>query len=76
MFLRAGEILSGHEWSSPDARNDRELGKGPARLATALGIDRRLNGVDVYAGPHSPREILTGAPAPRRRSSDAPSDGT
>ncbi|MFC8596592.1 DNA-3-methyladenine glycosylase [Streptomyces atroolivaceus] len=32
------------------ARHDRELAKGPARLTTALDVDRALNGGDVVAG--------------------------
>ncbi|MDT0550281.1 MULTISPECIES: DNA-3-methyladenine glycosylase [Streptomyces] len=78
VLLRAGEILSGHERAHkhrPTARNDRELAKGPARLATALGIDRHLNGVDVCAGPRSPMEILTGAPAPADQVLSGPRTG-
>lgn len=33
------------------ARNDRELAKRPARLATALDVDRALNGAGVVEGP-------------------------
>lgn len=77
-LLRAGEILSGHEWAHkhrPNARNDHELAKGPARLATALGIDRRLNGIDVCAGPQSPLAILTGAAAPADQVLSGPRTG-
>ncbi|MGR3933694.1 DNA-3-methyladenine glycosylase [Streptomyces sp. BRA346] len=66
VLLRAGEVLYGHEHAHerrPKARNDHELAKGPARLATALGVDRRLDGTDVCAGSQAPLEILTGCPA-------------
>jgi DNA-3-methyladenine glycosylase len=32
-------------------RSDRDLARGPARLAQALGIDRALDGTDVFADP-------------------------
>lgn len=50
VLLRAGEILTGHEQARirrPKARNDRELAKGPARLATALGVDKAQDGTDL-----------------------------
>ncbi|MEU9795825.1 DNA-3-methyladenine glycosylase [Streptomyces sparsogenes] len=78
VLLRAGEILSGQEWAHkhrPTARNDRELAKGPARLATALGIDRRLNGSDVCSGPQAPMRILTGTPVPPDRVLSGPRTG-
>lgn len=52
VLLRAGEIRVGAEMARKrrfSARHDRELAKGPARLATALDVDRALNGVDVVA---------------------------
>ena len=39
-----------------------ELAKGPARLATALDVDRALNGTDLCAGPDAPLSLLTGTP--------------
>lgn len=67
VLLRAGEVLTGHESARerrPKARNDAELAKGPARLATALEVDRRHNGVDL-CGPQeaSPLTVLAGEPA-------------
>ncbi|MET7639072.1 DNA-3-methyladenine glycosylase [Streptomyces sp. NPDC005438] len=50
VLLRAGEVLTGVDLARgrrPKARKDSELAKGPARLATALGVDGRLDGVDV-----------------------------
>ncbi len=45
VLLRAGEIIEGAELARKrrlSARNDKELAKGPARLATALDVDRAL----------------------------------
>ena len=65
VLLRAGEIVEGTELARsnrPKARNDRELAKGPARLATALAVDRRLNGTDVC--PDAPAALRSSAPPP------------
>ncbi|MFD6420278.1 DNA-3-methyladenine glycosylase [Streptomyces sp. NPDC060194] len=65
VLLRAGEIVEGVEPARArriSARKDTELAKGPARLATALGVDRALDGADVCAGPESPFEVLAGIP--------------
>ena len=57
------------------ARNDKELAKGPARLATALDVDRALNGTDVCARPGSPLSLLTGTPPPRDQVRNGPRTG-
>ncbi|MFE9727661.1 DNA-3-methyladenine glycosylase [Streptomyces sp. NPDC005794] len=65
VLLRAGEIGIGAEMARKrrfSARYDRELAKGPARLATALDVDRALNGVDVVHGPQRPLSVLRGTP--------------
>lgn len=65
VLLRAGEITTGAEIARKrrlSARNDRELAKGPARLATALDVDRDLNGTDLCAGADAPLTLLTGTP--------------
>ncbi|MFE3069413.1 DNA-3-methyladenine glycosylase [Streptomyces sp. NPDC059247] len=65
VLLRAGEVLRGADLARPrrrSARSDRELAKGPARLATALGIGLSLNGTDACAGPDAPVGLLTGTP--------------
>ncbi|MFE9297027.1 DNA-3-methyladenine glycosylase [Streptomyces niveus] len=67
VLLRAGEVLSGAEQVRKrrlSARNDKELAKGPARLATGLAVDRALNGTDVCSGDDDPLSILTGTPPP------------
>ncbi|HEX5565946.1 MAG TPA: DNA-3-methyladenine glycosylase [Streptomyces sp.] len=79
VLLRAGEVLTGHEQARerrPKARNDSELAKGPARLATALGVDRALNGTDVCGtAPDAPLRILTGTPVPAGRIRTGPRTG-
>ncbi|MCL6674868.1 DNA-3-methyladenine glycosylase [Streptomyces panaciradicis] len=63
VLLRAGEVVEGAEHARKrrlSARNDRELAKGPARLATALGVDRALDGTDACAVGETPLRMLTG----------------
>ncbi|WP_327136798.1 DNA-3-methyladenine glycosylase [Streptomyces sp. NBC_01340] len=65
VLLRAGEITEGAELARKrrlSARNDKELAKGPARLATALGVDRALDGTDACAPEGSALTLLTGTP--------------
>jgi DNA-3-methyladenine glycosylase len=66
VLLRGGEVTRGHDLVRKrrlSARSDRELAKGPARLATGLAIDRTLDGTDLCAGPESPLSVLHGTPA-------------
>ena len=52
VLLRAGEVVAGVEVARerrPAARSDRDLARGPARLASALGLSRADNGADVCA---------------------------
>lgn len=68
VLIRAGEILEGADQARhrrPKARKDAELAKGPARLATALAVDRELNGTDVCSQDEAaPLSIRAGEPAP------------
>ncbi|GAA2921561.1 DNA-3-methyladenine glycosylase [Streptomyces thioluteus] len=67
VLLRAGEVLKGQELARgrrPKSRDDRDLARGPARLATALDVDRSLNGTDICAGPAAPLSVLMGTPLP------------
>ncbi|MFB8399475.1 DNA-3-methyladenine glycosylase [Streptomyces yangpuensis] len=74
VLVRAGEITVGADLAAKrrvSARNPRELAKGPARLATALDVDRSLDGTDLCGGPDSPLSLLAGTPT----SSDLVSSG-
>ncbi|MDK1360426.1 DNA-3-methyladenine glycosylase [Arthrobacter sp. zg-Y1219] len=54
LLLRAGEITDGIETARErrgNPRTDLDLARGPARLAQALGINRNLDGADVFAAP-------------------------
>jgi len=53
VLLRAGEVVDGHEAARarrPGAATDRELARGPARLAVTLGLDSRANGAYLLDG--------------------------
>ncbi|MBT2401646.1 DNA-3-methyladenine glycosylase [Streptomyces sp. ISL-100] len=66
VLLRGGEVTRGQDLVRKrrlSARSDKELAKGPARLATGLAIDRTLDGTDLCAGPESPLSVLHGTPA-------------
>jgi len=56
VLVRAGEVVQGPDVATrrrPSARRPADLARGPARLASALGIDGALDGVDL-CGPSSP----------------------
>lgn len=66
VLLRAGEVVEGIEIARarrPASRGDAELGRGPARLTTVLGLDRDDNGVDLTM-PTSPVRLYAGDPVP------------
>ena len=68
VLLRAGEIVRGVEIARARrtaARADRDLARGPARLATCLGLGAATNGVDLLAADSPVR--LERMPARRRR---------
>ncbi|MEU6390022.1 DNA-3-methyladenine glycosylase [Streptomyces sp. NPDC046939] len=78
VLLRAGEIIEGAESARKrrlSARNDRELAKGPARLATALSVGRDLDGTDACAPGASPVEVLHGTPVPADQVRNGPRTG-
>ncbi|MDT0406475.1 MULTISPECIES: DNA-3-methyladenine glycosylase [Streptomyces] len=78
VLLRAGEITEGAELARTrrlSARNDKELAKGPARLATALGVDREFNGTDACATTDTPLRVLTGTSVPSGQVSSGPRTG-
>ncbi|MER7823454.1 DNA-3-methyladenine glycosylase [Streptomyces sp. NPDC096097] len=78
VLLRAGEVTVGADLATKrrvSARSPRELAKGPARLATALDVDRSLDGTDLCAGPDSPLSLLTGTPTSADLMSSGPRTG-
>jgi DNA-3-methyladenine glycosylase len=65
VLLRAGEVTEGADLARKrrlSARKDKELAKGPARLATALGVDRSLDGADACGPSGSSLSMLRGTP--------------
>ncbi|AZM88520.1 DNA-3-methyladenine glycosylase [Streptomyces sp. W1SF4] len=78
VLLRAGEVTVGADLAAKrrlSARYPREFAKGPARLATALGIDRSLDGTDLCAGPDSPLSLLAGTHTPSDQVGNGPRTG-
>ncbi len=72
VLLRGGEVMEGHKVARR-RRNagrsrphpDRDLARGPARLASALGVDLRHNGLDLCAASSAVRvEVGATPPAP------------
>ncbi|WP_028927386.1 DNA-3-methyladenine glycosylase [Pseudonocardia acaciae] len=66
VLLRAGEVVSDVALARarrPTARRDAELARGPARLASLLGLGREHNGVDL-TDPGSPVRLLAAPPVP------------
>ncbi|MDQ4021660.1 MAG: DNA-3-methyladenine glycosylase [Actinomycetota bacterium] len=64
VLLRAAEVVSDLEVARlhrPTARSDAELARGPARLATLLGLRREHNDLDL-TDPASPVRLLAGDP--------------
>lgn len=54
VLLRAGEVVEGVELARsrrPSASADRDLARGPARLANALGVVLADDGADLFSGP-------------------------
>lgn len=75
VLLRAGEVVEGADAvrrRRPSARADRDLARGPARLATALGLDLAADGLDLL-DPASPVRLF---PLARRRRGIASSPRT
>ena len=67
VLLRAGEVVDGADTARarrPAAKRDVDLARGPARLATCLGLAADQNGLDLCA-PGSPVRLES---MPSRRS--------
>jgi DNA-3-methyladenine glycosylase len=63
ILLRAGEVVDGVETARsrrPRAGRPRDLARGPARLAQALGVDGRLDGVDLLDAGSELRLVVPG----------------
>ncbi len=77
VLLRAGEVIEGADLARKrrlSARHDRELAKGPARLATALGVDRASTARTLYLRRH-PLKMLTGSAVPSDQVRNGPRTG-
>jgi DNA-3-methyladenine glycosylase len=77
VLLRAAEVISGlavARLRRPTARSDAELARGPARLATVLGLGRQHNGLDLI-DPSSPVRLLPGQPVPTEQICTGPRVG-
>lgn len=77
VLLRAGEVIDGLDVARsrrPSARRDADLARGPARLATVLGLGRGHNGLDL-TDPASPVRLFTGEPVPEERIATGPRVG-
>ena len=63
VLLRAGEVVSGLDIarSRRPRSSDRDLARGPARLAQCLGFDRAADGTDLLDGT-GPALLRAGAP--------------
>lgn len=78
VLLRAGEIVEGAELARTcrlSARNDKELTKGPARLATALDVDRSLDGTDACTSGDPPLRVFAGTVVPAEQVRSGPRTG-
>lgn len=74
VLLRGGEVVGGLPLARsrrPAARVDRDLARGPARLASALGLDRSTDGVRLGGAVR----LLVGEPVPRTRVRTGPRVG-
>jgi DNA-3-methyladenine glycosylase len=77
VLLRAGEVVSDLDIARlqrPTARSDAELARGPARLATLLGLGREHNGLDL-TDPTSPARLVPGDPVPAEQVRTGPRVG-
>lgn len=74
VLLRAGQVVEGLALARSRrsaARVDRDLARGPARLAAALGLDRSADGRALGGEVR----LLTGEPVPRSRVRTGPRVG-
>ncbi|RWZ55440.1 DNA-3-methyladenine glycosylase [Labedella populi] len=77
VLLRAGEVVEGVDIARtrrPAARADRDLARGPARLASALGIPLADDGAALDADPYE-LEMRIGTPLDRALIGSGPRTG-
>mgnify|MGYP005818101275 CR=1 FL=1 len=57
VLVRAGEVVAGHETAARrrSGIRERDWARGPARLASTLGLDRAHNGADLCGDAAEPR---------------------
>jgi DNA-3-methyladenine glycosylase len=70
VLLRAGEVVAGVELAQSRraaARLPRDLARGPARLTSALGVDKAYDGADATAAGSALRVLPGAGPRPSRR---------
>jgi DNA-3-methyladenine glycosylase len=80
VLLRAGEIIAGAHLARKRRTTSRcpaDLAQGPARLATALDVDRSLNGSDIspFEPAASPFRLLAGIPVDQATICNGPRTG-
>jgi DNA-3-methyladenine glycosylase len=65
VLMRAGEVIGGLEVARTRRAgvSDRDLARGPARLAMTLALGRDQNGIDIVA-PDSPFVVRAATPGP------------
>jgi DNA-3-methyladenine glycosylase len=71
VLLRAGEVVVGTDLAlarRTTARATRDLARGPARLTSALGVDKSYDGADVTVAGSALRVVAGDGPRPARRS--------
>ena len=77
VLLRAGQVGAGLELARarrPAARADRDLARGPARLAAALGVTGALDGSDLLDG-NGPLRLALGGDVDRDGHATGPRTG-
>ncbi|RTL64088.1 MAG: DNA-3-methyladenine glycosylase [Pseudonocardiaceae bacterium] len=77
VLLRAGEVVSDlgvARTRRPTARREDDLARGPARLASLMGLRKEHNGIDVTDAASSVR-LLTGERVPPERVMTGPRVG-
>ncbi len=67
VLLRAGRVVEGHELARErraSARHDRDLARGPARLAVALGLTGDADGINLLDPASAVRLEVARRPLP------------